>query len=148
MSWQHYVDKRLVKNPEEQDKVNITKAAILNGADPNPKVPLGYTVRLRSILAVSAAQNRPAFRRRTGRYQRRVQGPCKSRWRQILHHASGRPEHIREERGASIFAIADGFVIAKTKTAILVAEYAAPAQAPEAVVVVEGVADWLRTAGS
>jgi profilin len=43
---------------------------------------------------------------------------------------------------------ADGFVIAKTKTAILVAEYAAPAQAPEAVVVVEGVADWLRTAGS
>jgi len=42
---------------------------------------------------------------------------------------------------------ADGCVLVKTKQAILVAEYVAPTQAPEATPVVEGVADYLKSAG-
>jgi profilin len=37
----------------------------------------------------------------------------------------------------------DGAVLVKTKQAILVAEYAAPIQAPEATPVVENLADYL-----
>jgi len=42
---------------------------------------------------------------------------------------------------------ADGAVIVKTKQAVLVAEYAAPIQAPEATPVVEGLADYLIGVG-
>jgi profilin len=38
---------------------------------------------------------------------------------------------------------ADGCVLVKTKQAVLVAEYVAPVQAPEATPVVEGLADYL-----
>ncbi|KAK0466815.1 profilin [Desarmillaria tabescens] len=42
---------------------------------------------------------------------------------------------------------ADGIVIVKTKQAILVAEYVAPIQAPEATPIVEGLADYLISVG-
>ena len=42
---------------------------------------------------------------------------------------------------------ADGCVLVKTKQAVLVAEYVAPVQQPEAVVVVEGLADYLKSVG-
>jgi profilin len=42
---------------------------------------------------------------------------------------------------------ADGCVLVKTKQAILVAEYAAPIQAGEATIVVEGLADYLISVG-
>lgn len=41
----------------------------------------------------------------------------------------------------------DGAVIVKTKQAVLVAEYCAPIQAPEATPVVEGLADYLINVG-
>lgn len=41
----------------------------------------------------------------------------------------------------------DGVIIVKTKQAILVAEYVAPIQAPEATPVVEGLADYLIGVG-
>lgn len=42
---------------------------------------------------------------------------------------------------------ADGTIIVKTKQAILVAEYDAPIQAPEATPIVEGLADYLISVG-
>jgi len=42
---------------------------------------------------------------------------------------------------------ADGALLVKTKQAILVAEYNAPVQAPEATTVVEGLADYLSGVG-
>ena len=41
----------------------------------------------------------------------------------------------------------DGCVLVKTKQAVLVAEYTAPTQAPEATPVVEGLADYLINVG-
>jgi len=42
---------------------------------------------------------------------------------------------------------ADGCVLVKTNQAIIVAEYVAPTQGPEAIKVVEGLADYLRGVG-
>lgn len=42
---------------------------------------------------------------------------------------------------------ADGCVLVKTKQAILVAEYVAPIQQPEAVNIVEALADYLISTG-
>ena len=47
----------------------------------------------------------------------------------------------------SVFLQADGCVLVKTKQAVLVAEYSAPIQAPEATPVVEGLADYLISVG-
>jgi hypothetical protein len=44
---------------------------------------------------------------------------------------------------ATKYVQADGAVIVKTKQAILIGEYAAPVQAPEATPVVETLADYL-----
>jgi profilin len=41
----------------------------------------------------------------------------------------------------------DGAIVVKTKQAVLVAEYVAPVQAPEATTVVEGLADYLISVG-
>jgi profilin len=41
------------------------------------------------------------------------------------------------------YAQGDGAVLVKTKKAVLVAEYQAPVQAPEATKIVEGLADYL-----
>lgn len=48
---------------------------------------------------------------------------------------------------ADTFLEADGCVLVKTKQAILVAEYVAPVQAPEATPIVEGLADYLISTG-
>lgn len=45
------------------------------------------------------------------------------------------------------YAQANGCVIVKTNQAILITEYEAPIQAPEATTVVEGLADYLRSVG-
>ena len=42
---------------------------------------------------------------------------------------------------------ASGAIIVRTKQAVLVAEYQAPVQAPEATPVVEGLADYLISVG-
>lgn len=47
----------------------------------------------------------------------------------------------------SRFHQADGVVIVKTTQAVLVAEYVAPIQAPEATPIVEGLADYLIGVG-
>jgi profilin len=50
-------------------------------------------------------------------------------------------------RTISLKKQADGATVVKTKTAILVAEYLAPYQAPESSAVVESLADYLIGAG-
>jgi len=42
---------------------------------------------------------------------------------------------------------ADGAIVVKTTQAVLVAEYSAPTQAPEAALVVEGLGDYLKSVG-
>ncbi|KAL1747154.1 profilin [Schizophyllum fasciatum] len=125
MSWQAYVDTNLVATGK------IAKAAILGQAGGVWAASPGYTLSADEQKAVLSAFNDPAT----------VQG-------QGLRLAGQKFFTLSiNERSIYLKKAADGAVIVKTKQAILVAEYVAPIQAPEATPVVEGLADYLISVG-
>lgn len=71
--------------------------------------------------------------------------------RSIYGKKAVRPRTLMSAIARSDYALtrrqADGCVLVKTKQAVLIAEYSAPVQAPEATPVVEGLADYLIGVG-
>ncbi|KAJ6598217.1 profilin [Mycena vulgaris] len=122
MSWQAYVDTNLVGSGK------ISKAAILGKAGGVWAASPGYTLSAEEQKAVLAAFGNVEAVQASGL---RLAGQ-KFFTVQVVPDRS-----IYGKKGA------DGYVIVQTTQAILVAEYAAPVQAPEAVKVAEGLADYL-----
>ncbi|KAG7445130.1 profilin [Guyanagaster necrorhizus] len=125
MSWQAYVDTNLVGSGR------IAKAAIIGQQG--------------GIWAASAGYNLS-----TAEQNAIIQG-----FSDLAHvqasgiRAAGQKFFTLQANERSIYGkkAADGIVIVKTKQAILVAEYIAPIQAPEATPIVEGLADYLISVG-
>ncbi|TRM57411.1 profilin [Schizophyllum amplum] len=125
MSWQAYVDTNLVATGKVQ------KAAILGQAGGVWASSPGYTLSAEEQKAVIAAFADPVTAQSQGL---RLAG-------QKFFTLSANDRSIYLKKAA------DGAVIVKTKQAILVTEYAAPIQAPEATPIVEGLADYLISVG-
>ncbi|THH26774.1 hypothetical protein EUX98_g7414 [Antrodiella citrinella] len=127
MSWQTYVDSSLVGSGK------IARAAILGQAGGVWATSAGYNLSDEEQKAIVHAFNDLEGVRTKG------------------FRAANRKFFTLQavEGGRSIYGKigADGCILVKTKQAVLVAEYAAPTQAPEATPVVETVADWLIAAG-
>jgi len=125
MSWQSYVDDHLLKTGK------IQKAAILGQAGGVWATSNGYKLSLEEQKAAANAHKDPGATQGRG------------------VHLSGQKFFTLSADGRSIYGKkgADGCVLVKTKQAILVAEYKAPIQQPEAVKVVEGLADYLIGVG-
>ncbi|KAJ7182837.1 profilin [Mycena crocata] len=121
MSWQAYVDTNLVGS----DK--ISKAAILGKAGGVWAASPGYELSAEEQKAVIGAFGNLEAVQTSGL---RLAGV-----KFFTTQATSRS--IYGKKGG------DGYVIVQTTQAILVAEYAAPVQAPEAVKVAEGLADYL-----
>ncbi|KAJ7705607.1 profilin [Mycena rosella] len=123
MSWQAYVDTNLVGSGK------ISKAAILGKQGGVWAASAGYTLSAEEQKAVIGAFSNVESVQASGLKLAGV----KFFTVQITDNS------IYGKKGG------DGYVIVQTTQAILVAEYAAPVQAPEAVKVAEGLADYLRS---
>jgi len=125
MSWQAYVDTNLVGSGK------VTRAAILGLQGGVWASSPGYTLSQEEQKAIIHGFEAPDAILASGI---RVAG-------QKFFTLSVIDRTIQGKKGA------DGIIIVKTKQAVLVAEYIAPIQAPEATPVVEGLADYLINAG-
>ncbi|KAI9465850.1 profilin [Lactarius psammicola] len=125
MSWQTYVDTNLVGSKK------VSKAAILGlqggvwAASPN------YTLSPQEQKDIVAAFANPS--------QVQANGLKLVGQKFFTLQANERSIYLKKQ--------SDGAVIVKTKQAVLVTEYVAPIQAPEATPIVEGLADYLISAG-
>ncbi|KAG9311405.1 profilin [Chiua virens] len=125
MSWQVYVDQNLIGSQK------VSKAAILGHKGGVWATSAGYNLSPEEQKAVIAAFNNTAATQVNGI---RLAG-------QKFFTLRCDPERVYGKKGA------DGCVLVKTKQAILVTEYVAPTQAPEATPIVEGLADYLKNVG-
>ncbi|KAK0202440.1 profilin [Desarmillaria ectypa] len=125
MSWQSYVDTNLVGSGR------IAKAAIIGQQGGIWAASAGYNLSTEEQNAIIKGFTDSAS----------VQGSG--------IRAVGQKFFTLQANERSIYGkkAADGIVIVKTKQAILVAEYIAPIQAPEATPIVEGLADYLISVG-
>ncbi|KAA1472744.1 profilin [Dentipellis sp. KUC8613] len=125
MSWQAYVDTNLVGSGK------VAKAAILGQAGGVWAASPGYTLSTDEQKAVLNVFNDPTSAQANG------------------VRLAGQKFFTLRVNDRSYYGkkAADGVVIVKTKQAVLVAEYVAPAQAAEATPVVEGLADYLISVG-
>ncbi|KAH9896774.1 profilin [Cubamyces lactineus] len=125
MSWQAYVDTNLVGSGK------IVKAAIVGLAGGVWAASAGYTLSADEQKAIVSAFNNPD--------EARAHGIRLAGQKFLTLRADDRSIYGKKA--------ADGCILVKTKQAVLVAEYAAPIQAPEATPVVEGLADYLIGVG-
>ncbi|KAI0777599.1 profilin [Trametes elegans] len=125
MSWQAYVDTNLVGSGK------IFKAAILGQAGGVWASSSGYTISADEQKAILNAFNNAD--------EARAHGIRLAGQKFLTLRADDRS--VYGKKGA------DGCILVKTKQAVLVAEYTAPVQAPEATPVVEGLADYLISVG-
>ncbi|KAJ7489167.1 profilin [Mycena latifolia] len=123
MSWQAYVDTNLVGSGK------ISKAAILGKAGGVWAASAGYNL--------SADEQKHVLNAFADLDAVRASGLVLAGTKFFTVQASD--QSIYGKKGA------DGYVIVQTTQAVLVAEYAAPIQAPEAVKVAEGLGDYLRS---
>jgi len=125
MSWQAYVDTNLVGSGKVQ------KAAILGLLGGVWATTAGYTLTAEEQKNVVNAFKNPEAAQSSG------------------VRLAGRKFFTLSANERSIYGKkqADGCVLVKTKQAVLVAEYIAPIQQPEAVSVVESLADYLINSG-
>ncbi|KAJ7100772.1 profilin [Mycena belliarum] len=123
MSWQAYVDTNLVGSGK------VKKAAILGQAGGVWASSAGYTLSTEEQKAIVSAFGNLDAVRTSGLKLAGVKFFTTTADENVIHGKKG----------------GDGYVIAKTKQAILVAEYSPPIQAPEAAPVVEGLADYLKS---
>ncbi|KAK7023134.1 profilin [Favolaschia claudopus] len=121
MSWQSYVDTNLVASGK------ISRAAILGKQGGVWATSAGYTLSPDEQKAILGAFNDLDSVRGSGL------------------HLAGVKYFTTKADERSIYGKkgSDGYVIVPTKQAIIVAEYSAPTQAPEAVGVAEPLADYL-----
>ncbi|RPD65417.1 profilin [Lentinus tigrinus ALCF2SS1-7] len=125
MSWQAYVDTNLLGTGK------ISKAAIVGLAGGVWASSPGYTLSADEQKTIVSAFNDPA---NTQAHGIRLAG-------QKFFTLSANDRSVYGKKGG------DGCVLVKTKQAVLVAEYTAPIQAPEATPVVENLADYLIGVG-
>ncbi|KAF8500115.1 profilin [Gautieria morchelliformis] len=125
MSWQAYVDTNLLGTGK------IAKAAILGQSGGVWATSTGYTLSQQEQAAVLSAFSKPDETQANG------------------IRLSGTKFFTIQTGERSVYGkkAADGCLLVKTKQAVLVAEYAAPTQAPEATTIVEGLADYLISVG-
>ncbi|KAJ7040980.1 profilin [Mycena alexandri] len=121
MSWQAYVDTNLVGSGK------ISRAAILGKQGGVWATSAGYNLSAEEQKAVIGAFGNLEAVQASGLRLAGVK----------FFTTKADERSIYGKKGA------DGYVIVQTTQAILVAEYAAPTQAPEAVTVAEGLADYL-----
>ncbi|KAF9223114.1 profilin [Gyrodon lividus] len=124
MSWQVYVDSNLLGSGK------IKRAAILGQKGGVWAISSGYNLSLDEQKAAIAAFSKPAEVQASG------------------IRLGGQKFFTLQCNERSVYGkkAADGCVLVKTKQAILIAEYVAPIQAPEATPIVEGLADYLINA--
>ncbi|KAL1671609.1 profilin [Schizophyllum commune] len=125
MSWQAYVDTNLVSTGK------ISRAAILGLQGGVWAKSAGYELSPAEQAAILAAFGDAASVQANGL---RLAGE-----KYFTLQVTDRSVYLK--KGAS------GAIIVRTKQAVLVAEYQAPVQAPEATPVVEGLADYLISVG-
>ncbi|KIM43791.1 hypothetical protein M413DRAFT_443689 [Hebeloma cylindrosporum] len=125
MSWQTYVDSNLVGTGK------VAKAAILGLQGGVWASTPGYTLSTEEQKAIVNGFSKPDDVLAGGL---RLQGQ-----KFFALRANGDTIQLKKS--------GDGAIIAKTTQAVLVAEYVAPIQAPEANPVVEGLADYLKSVG-
>ncbi|KZV64242.1 profilin [Peniophora sp. CONT] len=125
MSWQTYVDTNLVGSGK------ISKAAILGQAGGVWASTAGFTLSTEEQKAIVDGFKSPDAIQASG---------FKLAGTKYFTIQVG-------DRTVQGKKAGDGAVLVKTKQAILVAEYAAPTQAPEATIVAEGLADYLIGVG-
>ncbi|KAF8552791.1 profilin [Imleria badia] len=125
MSWQAYVDTNLIGS------LKVQKAAILGQKGGVWATSAGYTLSPDEQKAVINAFKNPEVTQANGV---RLAG-------QKFFTLSCNDRSLYGKKQA------DGCVVVKTKQAILVTEYVAPTQAPEATPIVEGLADYLISVG-
>jgi len=125
MSWQDYVDSHLVGTGK------VKKAAILGQQGGVWATSDGYELSAQEQAAVLDAFDNPGEARASGI---RLAGT-----KYIILNADDQSVHGK--------ASADGFVLARTRQAVLVTEYIAPIQHQEAFDAVEKLADYLREKG-
>jgi len=121
MSWQSYVDVQLISTGKVQ------KAAILGLKGGVWASTPGYTLSTEEFNAAINAFEKPEATQANGI---RLAG-------QKFFTLSANQRSVYGKKGA------DGCILVKTKQAVLVAEYLAPIQQPEAVNVVEKLGDYL-----
>jgi len=125
MSWQAYVDTNLVGSGK------VSKAAIIGLQGGVWASTAGYTL--------SSAEEKEIIDAFTNLDDVQASGLRLAGQKFFCLQANDKSVYLKKS--------ADGAVLVKTTQAILVAEYEAPIQAPEAVPVVEGLADYLRGVG-
>ncbi|KAI9441372.1 profilin [Lactarius indigo] len=125
MSWQAYVDTNLVGSKR------VSKAAILGQQGGVWAASSGYILSPQEQKDIVAAFTNSDHVRTNGL---KLVGQ-----KFFTLQANDRSIYLKKS--------ADGAVIVKTKQAVLVAEYEAPIQAPEATPIVEGLADYLISVG-
>jgi len=123
MSWQAYVDNNLLGTNKVQ------KAAILGQAGGVWAASSGYKLSNEEQKAVISAFNDPSLTQSNGI---RLAGTK-------FFVIQADKDRVYGKKGP------DGCVLVKTKQAVLVTEYHAPIQQPEAVVIVEALADYLKS---
>ncbi|KAI0725903.1 profilin [Fomitopsis betulina] len=125
MSWQAYVDSNLLGTGK------VTKAAIIGLQGGVWASSAGYTLSAQEQKDIVNAFNNPGSAQASG------------------IRLAGQKFFTLQANDRSIYGkkAADGCVLVKTKQAVLIAEYSAPVQAPEATPVVEGLADYLIGVG-
>ncbi|KIL61594.1 hypothetical protein M378DRAFT_13404 [Amanita muscaria Koide BX008] len=125
MSWQAYVDTNLVGSGK------ISKALILGQKGGVWAATSGFKLSPEEEKAILTAHSKPDVVQTSGL---KLAGQ-----KYFTLQAGDRSIYLKKQ--------ADGALIVKTKQAILVAQYTAPLQAPEATPIVEGLADYLISAG-
>ncbi|KAJ2923341.1 hypothetical protein H1R20_g3995, partial [Candolleomyces eurysporus] len=125
MSWQTYVDTNLVGSGK------VSRAAILGQQGGVWASSPGYSLSPEEQKAVINAYKDLSAVQASGL---RLAGQ-----KYFTIQANERSIYVKKQ--------ADGAVVVKTKQAILVAEYVAPIQGPEATPVVESLADYLINVG-
>ncbi|KAI5122862.1 hypothetical protein M0805_003155 [Coniferiporia weirii] len=123
MSWQAYVDTNLVGTGK------IKRAAIIGLQGGVWATSAGYNLSTEEQRAIVAAFNNPGEAQSHGV---KLAG-------QKFFTLQATEQHLYGKKGP------DGCVLVKTTQAVLVTEYEAPAQAPEATTVVEKLADYLKS---
>ncbi|KAJ7472452.1 profilin [Mycena galericulata] len=125
MSWQAYVDTNLVGSGK------ISKAAILGQQGGVWATSAGYSLSAEEQKAILAALTNKEAVQASGLKLAGVK----------FFTVQVTERSVYGKKGG------DGYIITFTKQAVLVAEYTAPIQAPEATLVVEGLADYLIGVG-
>lgn len=125
MSWQTYVDSNLVGTGK------ISRAVILGQQGGVWASSKGYSLSPEEQKAIVASYSNLENLQANG-----------------LRLATMKYFVVRaDDRSIYLKKGPDGAIVVKTKQAVLVAEYVAPVQAPEATTVVEGLADYLISVG-